>query len=92
MCACIGSGRIRKRSKAIRVLADDRWPEALAHRAYVDSLPDAKNMTTPLFFTTEERALLEGTNLAGAVVDTETNWRAELESLQSLLKEDGLTW
>lgn len=67
------------------------WPAALQHREYVLALPDFDELTTPLYYTAAERALLEGTNLAGAVGDREEEWRAELASIRAVLGE-GMTW
>lgn len=49
--------------------------------AYVDSLP--QHIHTPLEFSAEERALLQNTNLHGALIDRENEWRATLAALNS---------
>ncbi|KAL1410964.1 hypothetical protein Q8F55_001907 [Vanrija albida] len=67
-------------------------PAALAHYPYVRALPPPAELTTPLYFSEDERALLAGTNLAGAVADREREWGEESAALRSVLKEDGLTW
>ncbi|WOO80919.1 Ribosomal lysine N-methyltransferase set10 [Vanrija pseudolonga] len=67
-------------------------PAALAHYPYIRALPPAADLTTPLFFSAEERQLLAGTNLAGAVADREREWGTESAVLRAVLKEDGLTW
>lgn len=53
----------------------------LRHQPYVDSLPKQADLTTPLWWTPAERRWLEGSNLAGAVVDRENGWKAEWEKL-----------
>ncbi|BEJ04917.1 hypothetical protein CcaverHIS641_0207340 [Cutaneotrichosporon cavernicola] len=65
------------------------WPEALKHRPYVETLPTP---STPHTWTEAERGLLKGTNLAGAVEKQEREWRAEAETLRTVLKEEGFTW
>ncbi|BEI81573.1 hypothetical protein CcaverHIS002_0207330 [Cutaneotrichosporon cavernicola] len=66
----------------------EEWPEALKHRPYVETLPTP---STPHTWTEAERGLLKGTNLAGAVEKQEREWRAEAETLRTVLKEEGFT-
>lgn len=69
-----------------------RYPDALAHGPYIAALPATSELTTPLYFSADERRLLAATNLAGAVADREAEWTAESEAVRAVLKEDGLTW
>jgi len=65
---------------------------ALAHGPYVDSLPPASSLLTPLQFTPPELEFLRGTNLAGAVEDRRREWQTESEVVRDVLGMDGLTW
>lgn len=67
-------------------------PASLVHGPYVAALPTTEELTTPLYFNPTERAMLAGTNLAGAVADREREWGAEADVVRAVLKEDGLTW
>lgn len=69
-----------------------RLPACLSHGPYIAALPPPAELTTPLYFTPAERALLQSTNLAGAVAEREAEWTAESEAVRSMLKEEGLTW
>ncbi|TXT10442.1 uncharacterized protein COLE_04376 [Cutaneotrichosporon oleaginosum] len=64
-------------------------PQALKHRAYTATL---RAPPTPHLWTDAERALLAGTNLAGAVETQAREWRAEAETVREVLKEEGFTW
>jgi hypothetical protein len=69
----------------------DRNP-ALKHADYIKSLPTAADLFTPLFFSPAELALLNGTNLLGAVQDRRKEWQAESAAVREVLAEEGLTW
>lgn len=60
----------------------------LEHWPYVDMLPPPQSLTTPLHFTEDERHLLAGTNLFGAVNDREDEWKKELERVGRSVKLD----
>ncbi|KAG9311045.1 hypothetical protein JVU11DRAFT_8943 [Chiua virens] len=68
------------------------FPEALHHLPYVRSLPPAVDLWTPLHFTAPEREILKGTNLYGATLDRERDWRAEWEQCRSLVQDVNPTW
>ncbi|BEJ12274.1 hypothetical protein CspHIS471_0207340 [Cutaneotrichosporon sp. HIS471] len=72
-----------------QLYAAKEWPEVLKHRPYVETLPTP---STPHTWTEAERGLLKGTNLVGAVEKQEREWRAEAETLRTVLKEEGFTW
>ena len=57
----------------------------LRHVPYIPSLPSAVTLLTPLHFTTTEREILRGTNLYGATLDRERDWRAEWAQCLSLV-------
>ena len=57
--------------------------------AYVDSLP--QHVLTPLEFSAEERALLENTNLHGALVERENEWQSSLEAVKASTSLD-ISW
>mgnify|MGYP001566300326 CR=1 FL=1 len=49
----------------------------LQHRAYVDSLPTEQELATPSYWSDAELSLLDGTNLAPAVVERTVGWKEE---------------
>ncbi|KAG8215253.1 hypothetical protein J3R82DRAFT_8807 [Butyriboletus roseoflavus] len=67
-------------------------PEALRHFPYTQCLPTAANLLTPLHFTTTEREILRGTNLYGATLDRERDWRAEWVHCRSLVQSVNHAW
>lgn len=62
----------------------------LLHGPYVDALPSEKDLRTPLYFNEEEMNFLRGTNVHGATVDRERDWRAEHRLLQDELQDRGV--
>jgi len=58
----------------------------LQHWPYIASLPEAEQMTTPLFMREEELALLSGTNLYYASLDRKTGWQKEWERCRSVVR------
>ncbi|KAH0834002.1 hypothetical protein J3R83DRAFT_11238 [Lanmaoa asiatica] len=68
------------------------FPEALRHFSYIQCLPPAANLLTPLHFTTTEREILRGTNLYGATLDRERDWRADWIQCRSLVHGVDSVW
>lgn len=62
-----------------------RLPNALAHLAYINTLPRPEQLSTPLHFNTAELDAFKGTNLYGATVDRERNWKEEWEECLSIV-------
>lgn len=60
------------------------------HTKYIDALPSPESLRTPLFWTEVERALLQGTNLAGTVRDQEAERRLEYGKIKEVIP--GSTW
>jgi hypothetical protein len=54
-------------------------PKELAHRPYINILPSAERLCTPLHFTPEELDLFRGTNIYGATIDRQKAWEMEWE-------------
>ncbi|KAL8284115.1 hypothetical protein RQP46_004864 [Phenoliferia psychrophenolica] len=52
------------------------------HQAYVESLPTEADLSTPSYWSDAELSLLEGTNLAPAVVERTMGWRKEFEGVK----------
>ncbi|KAF8204763.1 SET domain protein [Pholiota molesta] len=61
--------------------------DKLLHDRYLDTLPPAENLRTPLHFFPAERDLFKGTNLYGATADREREWRSEWSQCH-----EPLTW
>lgn len=76
----------------------DSSSEALRHFPYIQCLPPAADLLTPLHFTTAEREILRGTNLYGATSDRERDLRTEWVQCRSLVHgvnpawADAFTW
>lgn len=66
--------------------------QALAHSAYIHSLPPASSLLTPFHWYPDELDLLRGTNLAGAVIDQGRVLIKEHETIRETLKIHELTW
>jgi len=64
----------------------DQEHSELQHWPYIASLPEAEQMTTPLFMREEELALLSGTNLYYASLDRKTGWQKEWERCRSVVR------
>ena len=60
----------------------------LQHRAYVDSLPAESDLSTPSYWSEAELSLLDGTNLAPAVVERTTGWIEEYEGVLGKLDNE----
>ncbi|KIK04725.1 hypothetical protein K443DRAFT_646536 [Laccaria amethystina LaAM-08-1] len=61
------------------IISDESPPnlKILAHYPYLNTLPCSEKLLTPLHFTSEEMQLFKGTNLYGATLDRERDWRTE---------------
>ena len=67
-------------------------PPALAHFEYINALPPASSLITPLHFNYIERLLLGGTNLMPAQRVRGREWGVEWGYIKRALKTDDLTW
>ncbi|ORX33849.1 putative cytoplasm protein [Kockovaella imperatae] len=68
------------------------WPEALGHLKYVNSLPSADLLLTPLHYSEPELELLQGTNMYGAIEAQRALWKSESERINEAVKDPRLTW
>ncbi|KAG6850915.1 hypothetical protein H0H93_006741 [Arthromyces matolae] len=64
----------------------------LLHDAYLNTLPSAEKLRTPLHFTALELELFQGTNLYGATLDREKEWRAEWNQCKSAFSRQNADW
>ncbi|KAM0756459.1 SET domain-containing protein [Meredithblackwellia eburnea MCA 4105] len=65
------------------------------HAPYVELLPKPADLTTPSYWTEDERLLLQGTNLAPAVLERQKKWEMELEGVREWLRPEVgelITW
>lgn len=73
-----------------------RHPEfELNHQPYIDSLPDSSSLRTPLHFTEAELAVSMGSNLYGATIERENEWRNEWTQCHSAFSTefgDAFSW
>ncbi|KAH7882159.1 hypothetical protein F5I97DRAFT_1817676 [Phlebopus sp. FC_14] len=68
------------------------FPEVLQHMPYIQCLPTADKLLTALHFSKRELEFLQGTNLYGAALDRERDWRAEWETCRSVLENVKSSW
>ncbi|KAI0311446.1 SET domain-containing protein [Amylostereum chailletii] len=70
-------------------------PETLSvfmHAPYLNTLPDATKLRTPLHFTPEELETLKGTNMYGATMDRKRDWLAEWEKCRKDIATTNEHW
>lgn len=70
---------------------NDSLPGTLQHWPYIQSLPPASTLRTPLQFTDAEMGLLEGSNLYGATLDRRRQWTEEWQTVKAVIG-NGVTW
>ncbi|KAF8076675.1 SET domain protein [Lyophyllum atratum] len=64
----------------------------LLHYAYLKTLPCAQKLRTPLHFTPLELRLFQGTNLYGATLDREREWRNEWSQCHAVFADANPEW
>ncbi|PBL02778.1 SET domain protein [Armillaria gallica] len=64
----------------------------LAHGPYVNMLPSREKLRTGLHFTPLELEMFRGTNMHGAIVDRETEWRREWEACRAVVSNVDTRW
>lgn len=64
----------------------------LAHHAYLKTLPPREILRTPLHFTSSEMEIFKGTNLYGAALDREREWRAEWNLCHAVVERTNPDW
>ncbi|KAJ6539688.1 hypothetical protein B0H19DRAFT_1180167 [Mycena capillaripes] len=68
------------------IIGDDKSStNVLAHLPYVKSLPSRDKLRTPLHFTEAELDQLKGSNLYGATLDREREWKSEWHECQDVM-------
>ncbi|KAK7000969.1 SET domain-containing protein [Favolaschia claudopus] len=68
------------------------WQNILKHFPYVKSLPPRDNLRTPLHFSPAELELLRGSNLYGATLDRQREWKAEWEECRNVVRTANEEW
>jgi hypothetical protein len=64
----------------------------LNHILYLNTLPTAEKLRTPLHFSSSELALFQGSNLYGAALDREKEWRKEWGTCRNIVAEGDASW
>ncbi|KAK0242995.1 SET domain protein [Armillaria nabsnona] len=64
----------------------------LAHGPYVNMLPSREKLRTGLHFTPLELEMFRGTNMHGAIIDRETEWRREWEACRAVVSNVDTRW
>ena len=63
----------------------------LLHGPYLDTVPPASDLRTPLFFTPGELLLLQGTNILGATLDRKILWTNEYHHVRAWMDSHSIT-
>ena len=66
--------------------------DVLAHRPYLDILPSADKLRTPLHFTHDELEAFRGSNLYGATHDRQREWQEECNQCREAFAAVNPTW
>ncbi|KAG7449423.1 SET domain protein [Guyanagaster necrorhizus] len=74
------------------ILDESSYIPDLAHGPYVNTLPSREKLRTGLHFTPLELEMFKGTNMHGAIVDREKEWRHEWETCRSVVSKVDRTW
>lgn len=76
------------------IICDESQPnlKILAHYPYLKTLPSSEKLLTPLHFTSEEIQLFKGTNLYGATLDRERDWRTEWADCLDRVSQANQDW
>ncbi|KAJ7930101.1 SET domain protein [Mycena leptocephala] len=75
------------------IIGDDKSStNVLAHLPYVKSLPSRDKLRTPLHFTAAELDRLKGSNLYGATIDRDREWRTEWTECQEVIGKVNGEW
>ncbi|KAI5481575.1 lysine methyltransferase [Pseudohyphozyma bogoriensis] len=100
--ACLDASSLTNREAMIsylcfhKIFSPSTAPQGveLLHGVYVDSLPAAETLRTPLYYSDAEMDLLMASNLHGATTDRQKQWKDEWESLLTRLTHgvDAFTW
>ncbi|KAF8969398.1 hypothetical protein BDZ97DRAFT_1902516 [Flammula alnicola] len=64
-----------------------RGSDTLLHARYLDTLPAPDKLRTPLHFSPAELELFKGTNLYGATMDREWEWRKEWNQCNEIVAQ-----
>ncbi|KDR84012.1 hypothetical protein GALMADRAFT_56376 [Galerina marginata CBS 339.88] len=64
----------------------------LAHFEYINTLPTAEKLRTPLHFFASELQLFKGTNIYGATGDRERDWKFEWNQCCSVVRQSNHLW
>ncbi|KAF8663378.1 hypothetical protein AX16_000953 [Volvariella volvacea WC 439] len=76
----------------LSITSNDSSPVVLAHYRYLATLPSRDKLRTPLYFTPEELQLFRGTNLFGAALDKEREWKDEWTQCRRLVGKLNPAW
>ncbi len=62
------------------------------HLHYLNTLPTPDKLRTPLHFTSSELDLFKGSNLYGATLDRELEWKNEWEQCRKVIADTNSNW
>ncbi|EPS95499.1 hypothetical protein FOMPIDRAFT_1062699 [Fomitopsis schrenkii] len=74
------------------ILGDDSHQDILAHRHYLDTLPSAEKLRTPLHFTHDELGAFRGSNLYGATLVRQREWQEEWKQCREAFAAANPAW
>ncbi|KAK0206753.1 SET domain protein [Desarmillaria ectypa] len=75
-----------------QIIDEASYIPELAHGPYVNTLPSREKLRTGLHFTPLELEMFRGTNLYGAIVDREKEWRREWEICRTVISNVDSRW
>ncbi|KAJ8472930.1 hypothetical protein ONZ51_g8176 [Trametes cubensis] len=64
----------------------------LRHGPYIDTLPSAEKLRTPLHFSSVELEAFRGSNLYGATLDRQRDWQAEWQQCRAVVSVANSSW
>ncbi|GBE87482.1 SET domain-containing protein [Sparassis crispa] len=74
------------------VFGQSSSPLVLGHWPYLNTLPSPTKLFTPLHFRTSELEALKGSNLFGATLDRQRDWRAEWTQCHTATMSANSAW
>ncbi|KAH7924334.1 SET domain-containing protein [Leucogyrophana mollusca] len=67
-------------------------PDVLQHLPYLKTLPSSEKLMTPLHFSPSELEAFKGSNIYGASIDREGQWRSEWTKCRDVIQKANRAW
>lgn len=85
-------GKVRSFRPSILAEQGHSYIPEFSHGPYVNMLPSREKLRTGLHFTPLELEMFRGTNMYGAIMDRETEWRREWEACRAVVSNVDTRW